>query len=149
MNRAIILMLAGIVIAITAIVVVRAGLTWQEQRHPPIPPQASKVGELYISSDSASGSVGLRQASYRVPLTVEVVRRFYQQELPPLGWHYCGTQASAECTTKRRPSEEAAQIDVYQRLSDRGTVIVTVEIEAAWNAEQHKTLLTVVEAVAE
>src|SRR5688500_8195850 len=104
MNRATIMMLAGMVIA--TIVGVRAGFNWQEQRHPPMPPQASKLGELIIPGSPGTDGEGLRQASYRVPLTVDAVRRFYQLELPPLGWHYCGTQATAECTTKRRLSEE-------------------------------------------
>lgn len=149
MSRAITLMFAGIAIAITLFIVVRAGFAWQEQRHPPIPPQASKVGELIIPGSPGTDGEGLRQVSYRVALTVEEVRRFYQQELSQLGWHYCGTQATAGCATKQRPSEKASQIDVYQRRSDRGAVIVTVEIKAAWNTEQQLTLLTVVEAVPE
>jgi hypothetical protein len=145
MNRRTMVTLAAlaVVIAIAASVGISAGLNWEQQRHPPLPPQASKVGELIIQGNSGSGSAGLRQTTYRVPMTVEDVRRFYQQELARLGWRYCGTQATPDCTTKQQLSAEAPQTDVYQRMS------VTVEILATWNAEQRQTTVTVVEAVAE
>ena len=125
---------------------VRVGFTWQEQRHPLMHPQATKLGEMIISGNPVTGAMGLRQTSYRVPSTVEEVRGFYQLELPRTGWHYCGTQAIPECTTKRQGSEEATQVDVYQRIGTRGEINVTVEIQATWNAEQRQTIVTVVEA---
>ena len=139
---------AGIAVLLV-ISALRAGFTWQEQRHPPMYPQATKLGELVVPSNPVSGYAALRQTTYRVPLTVEEVRRFYQQELSRTGWHYCGTQATPECTTKRQVSEAAPQIDVYQRLGTRGEITVTVEIKATWNAEQRQTIVTVVEAVSE
>ena len=148
MNRIATVFFVGIA-GLLVISALRAGFTWQEQRHPPMHPQATKLGELIIPSNPVTGITGLRQTTYRVPLTVEEVRRFYQQELPRTGWHYCGTQATPECTTKRQVSEEAPQIDVYQRMGTRGEISVTVEIKATWNAEQRQTIMTVVEAVPE
>lgn len=70
MNRATTLMLAGMVamiaiVVIGLIVVIQARLTWQQQRHPPMPPQASNVGELSLPSTPTSGNAGLRQTTYR------------------------------------------------------------------------------------
>ena len=148
MNRIATVFFVGIA-GLLVISALRAGFTWQEQRHPLMHPQATKLGELIIPGNPVTGLTGLRQTSYRVPSTVEDVRRFYQRELHRTGWHYCGTQATPECTTKRQVSEEAPQIDVYQRLGTRGEISVTVEIKATWNAEQRQTIVTVVEAVAE
>lgn len=113
----------------------RTAHIWEEQRRPPLPPQASPIGELILPGNPVAGSAEFRQITYRVPLPVHEVHLFYQQELARRGWFYCETQTTPGCARKPLGAAAVAQIEVYQRLDDHGMPTATIEIQATWNAE--------------
>jgi len=110
-----------LLLLVLVLIGVGAGLLWERQRHPPTPP-----GALQVSSAIAGDA---RQTTFRYPGSVAEVRAFYQQALPPRGWHYCGTQATPRCSNMiqlvDRPGEA---IDVYRRADDQDYRGSTVEI---------------------
>lgn len=112
------------------------GLLWEIQRHPPLPPHAGAVAETIIQGFA-------RQSSYRVPDSVEVIRRFYHRELPQRGWRYCGTQATPRCTNLVGVGAED-EIDVYRRPDDRDFAGLSIEIWARRDRDG-LTLVTVFE----
>ena len=110
-----------LLLLILVLIGVGAGLLWERLRHPPVPP-----GALQVSS-ALTGDV--RQTTFRYPGSIAELRAFYQQALPPRGWHYCGTQATPRCSNMiqlvDRPGEV---IDVYRRADDQNYRGSTVEI---------------------
>ena len=138
------LMLAGMV-SILAFIGIRASLNWEQERHPPLPPHATQVGELLTTSDELLTTGGLRQTTYRVPTTVADVRRFYQQALSQRGWRYCGTQTTPHCTNMQQLSAALPQVDVYRLAGDRDGTGATIEIWASWDANNRQTVVTVAE----
>ena len=129
---------AALVVLGLLVIVVRLGFRWEEQRHPPLPPQAVQVGEQLFPG-------AYRQTTLRVPSSVADVRRFYHDTLPTQGWRYCGTQATPGCTKMPRMPEAAAEIDVYRRVDDRDGTGVTIEMWPRWVAAQGHTFVTVYE----
>lgn len=115
---------AGLLLGLLA-TVVQLGLHWEEQRHPPLPPQAVQVSVHNLP-------YAYRQTTLRVPSTVAEARRFYQDTLPDLGWRWCGTQATRGCTNMVRLPEAATEIEVYRRGDDRDGTDVTIEVWPRW-----------------
>ena len=96
------------------------GLIWEIQRHPPLPPNASAISENLI--------VGIaRQTTFRVPDSVDAIREFYQRELPPRDWSYCGTQNTPRCANLAGPGGRD-EIDIYRRPDDRDFTGLTIEV---------------------
>lgn len=128
------LRLALLVLAIAG---VGAGLLWESQRHPPVPPQAQQVSIQNLGD--------LRQTAYQYAGAVAEVRDFYRQALSARGWRYCGTKATSRCSNMSRLINVSDQeIDVYRRADDelyRGT---TIEV---WprKTESGQTFVTVFE----
>lgn len=126
-----------LLLLLLAIVGVGAGLLWEQQRHPPLPPQAQQVSIQNLGD--------LRQTSFQYAGAVAEARAFYQQALAPRGWRYCGTKATARCTNMSRLLNVADQeIDVYRRADDQLYRGSTIEV---WprSTEQGQTFVTVFE----
>lgn len=117
---------------------IQLGLRWEEQRHPPLPPQAVQVAEQLFPG-------AYRQTTLRVPSSLADVRRFYHDTLLMRGWRYCGTQATAGCTKMLRLPEAAREIDVFRRVDDHDGTGVTIEIWPRWVAAGGHTFVTVYE----
>jgi hypothetical protein len=126
-----------LLLLVVVIVVIVAGLVWDRQRHPPLPPGALQANESIVGD--------VRQTTYRFPGSVEDVRAFYRQALPPRGWNYCGTQATERCSNMiqlvDRPGDA---VDVYRRADDQDYRGSTIEI---WPiaTENGQTYVTVFE----
>ena len=136
MERATKLEINGLMLVV-ALIIVAAGLAHEQQLHAPLPAQAYLVEE-----DLLPGAA--RQTWFRVPTTVEDVRRFYQNALPPRGWRYCGTQATPHCTNLPGFGGKPA-IDVYRRVADRNATGTTIEVWPIWDAIHHETFVKVFE----
>src|SRR5215207_6234491 len=110
-----------LLLLVLVLIGIGAGLLWEQQRHPPVPPGAQQVVTALIAD--------LRQTTFRYPGSVAEVRAFYQQALPQRGWRYCGTQATPRCTNLIRLVDRPGEaIDVYRRADDQDYLGSTVEI---------------------
>ena len=104
-----------------AVIGVVAGLLWERQRQPPLPPDAEQV------SSQLAGDI--RQTSFRYPGTIAQVREFYQQAFGQRGWRYCGTQATENCSNLISLAGRSEQeIDVYRDAEDQDNRGPTIEI---------------------
>jgi hypothetical protein len=108
-----------------ALVVVLLGLVgwylWERGRDLPLPPQAQNVAES-LGTDS-------RDTTFVFGGSAEELRAFYQQALPPRGWRYCGTRATAGCTNRIVLNDASdQQTDVYRRADDQDSSGPTIEI---------------------
>lgn len=110
-----------LVVLVLAVVGVVAGLVWENQRKPPVPPQAEQVASQ-LSGD-------LRQTSFRYPGSIAEVREFYRQTFPERGWRYCGTQATENCSNLLSIAGRSDdEIDVYRAADDVELRGPTIEI---------------------
>ncbi|HJZ46657.1 MAG TPA: hypothetical protein VKE41_05805 [Roseiflexaceae bacterium] len=100
---------------------------WERGKDLPVPAQAQNVTQQ-LTTDS-------RDTNFVFAGSVEDLRAFYQKELPPRGWRYCGTRATAHCTNQialHDPSDE--RVDIYRRADDQNFRGPTIEIFWLQNA---------------
>ena len=126
-----------IAIALVVLAAIGAGIMWEQWRHPPAPPGATRV--------EATLNVDVRQTTFWAPGTAEEMKAFYRRELPVRGWDYCGTQATPDCTNLTKlinRSEDA--IDVYRRPGDTTFQGPTLEVWPV-RTENGMTFVTIFE----
>jgi hypothetical protein len=113
------------------LVVVLVGLAgwyfWDRGKQLPLPPQAQNVAE---NLGTAS-----RDTTFVFGGSIEELRAFYQQQLPPRGWRYCGTRATAHCTNSIQLNDESDErVDIYRHTDDQDFSGPTIEIYWLKNA---------------
>jgi hypothetical protein len=70
-----------------------------------------------------------RDTSFVFGGSIEELRAFYQQELPPRGWRYCGTRATEHCTNSIVLNDGSDErVDIYRQASDQSFSGPTIEI---------------------
>ena len=112
---------------IVALLGIAGWYLWDRSKDLPVPPQAQNVVQ-------SLGAIS-RDTSFAFNGPVEDLRAFYRQELPPRGWSYCGTRATAKCTNLiqlNNASDE--QVDIYRQADDQSFSGPTVEIYWLQNA---------------
>ena len=94
---------------------------WDRSRQLPVPPQAQNVTQ---NLGTAS-----RDTIFVFNGSIEDLRAFYQQQLPPRGWRYCGTRATEHCTNSIQLHDESDQrVDIYRQAGDQSFSGPTIEI---------------------
>ena len=94
---------------------------WDRSRQLPVPPQAQNVTQNLGSSS--------RDTAFVFNGSIEELRGFYQQQLPPRGWRYCGTRATAHCTNSIQLNDESDErVDIYRHTDDQDFSGPTIEI---------------------
>ena len=94
---------------------------WSRGNDLPLPPQAQGVTQNL--------GTATRDTSFVFGGPVEDLRAFYQQALPPRGWRYCGTRATAHCTNLIQLNDSSDQrVDIYRRADDQNFKGPTIEI---------------------
>ena len=107
------------------LIAVLAGLVgwyfWERGKDLPLPPQAQSVTqELGTSS---------RDTIFVFGGSIDDLRAFYQQQLPPHGWRYCGTRAIEHCTNLIQLNDSSDErVDIYRRVDDQNFSGPTIEI---------------------
>jgi hypothetical protein len=100
---------------------------WDRGRDLPVPPQAQNL--------SQNLGVASRDTTFVFAGSVDELRAFYQQAMPPRGWRYCGTRATADCTNLIALNNESDErVDIYRRADDQNLSGSTVEISWLLNA---------------
>jgi hypothetical protein len=100
---------------------------WDRGKDLPVPPQAQNVVQ---NLGTAS-----RDTTFVFAGSVDELRAFYQQTLPPRGWRYCGTRATKDCTNLIALNNESDErVDIYRRADDQNFSGSTVEISWLLNA---------------
>ena len=70
-----------------------------------------------------------RDTSFVFGGPINDLRAFYQQQLPPRGWHYCGTRATEHCTNLIKLNDSSDErVDIYRRADDQNFSGPTIEI---------------------
>jgi len=110
---------------LAVLIVVLLGLAgwylWDRSRQLPVPPQAQNVTQ---NLGTAS-----RDTIFVFGGSIEQLRAFYQQQLPPRGWRYCGTRATEHCTNSIRLNDSSDErVDIYRRADDQNFNGPTIEI---------------------
>jgi hypothetical protein len=94
---------------------------WERGKQLPVPPQAQNMTQN-LGVDS-------RDTNFVFGGTIEELRAFYQQVLPPRGWRYCGTRATEHCTNRIALRNDSDQrVDIYRRADDQNFRGPTIEI---------------------
>ena len=94
---------------------------WDRSRQLPVPPQAQNVTQ---NLGTAS-----RDTIFVFNGSIEDLRAFYQQQLPPRGWRYCGTRATEHCTNLIQLHDESDQrTDIYRQAGDQNFSGPSIEI---------------------
>jgi hypothetical protein len=113
------------------LVVVLLGLAgwyfWDRSKQLPVPPQAQNVTQTLGATT--------RDTNFVFDGTIEDLRAFYQQQLPPRGWRYCGTRATEHCTNLIQLNNSSdEQTDIYRHTDDQNFTGPTIEISWLKNA---------------
>jgi hypothetical protein len=94
---------------------------WDRSRQLPVPPQAQNVTQNLGSSS--------RDTVFVFNGSAEDLRGFYQQQLPPRGWRYCGTRATERCTNSIKLNDGSDErVDIYRQEGDQSFSGPTIEI---------------------
>jgi hypothetical protein len=94
---------------------------WDRGKQLPLPPQAQNVTQNL--------GTATRDTNFVFGGSIEELRAFYQQQLPPRGWRYCGTRATAHCTNLIQLHDESDQrTDIYRQANDQNFTGPTIEV---------------------
>ena len=94
---------------------------WDRSKNLPLPPQARNV--------TRNLGTATRDTSFVFGGSINDLRAFYQQQLPPRGWRYCGTRAIAHCTNLIQLNNSSDErVDIYRRADDQDFSGPTIEI---------------------
>lgn len=111
-----------LVLLLIVAVGILGGFLWERGRHPQTPEGALQVSSTIVGD--------IRQTTFRYPGTVDQVRAFYQTDLPPRGWQYCGTQITPRCSNIVQAATGAAETtDVYRQTGDQDFRGATIEVQ--------------------
>jgi len=94
---------------------------WDRGKQLPLPPQAQNTTQNL--------GTAARDTNFMYDGSIEDLRAFYQQQLPPRGWRYCGTRATEHCTNSIQLHDESDQrVDIYRQAGDQSFSGPTIEI---------------------
>jgi len=94
---------------------------WDRGKQLPVPPQAQNTTQNL--------GTATRDTTFVFGGSIEDLRAFYQEQLPPRGWRYCGTRATEHCTNLIQLHDESDQrTDIYRQADDQNFSGPTIEI---------------------
>jgi hypothetical protein len=94
---------------------------WDRSKRLPLPPQAQNVIQNL--------GTATRDTNFVFNGSIEDLRAFYQQQLPPRGWRYCGTRATKHCTNLIQLNDSSDErTDIYRYADDQNFSGPTIEI---------------------
>jgi hypothetical protein len=110
-----------IVVLVVVLLVLVGWYFWDRSKQLPVPPQAQNVTQNLGTTS--------RDTLFVFDGSIEELRAFYQQQLPPRGWRYCGTRATEHCTNSIQLHDSSDErTDIYRRTDDQNFSGPTIEI---------------------